>query len=25
MGAIYQATGKRVRELPLSKVNLAWG
>jgi isoquinoline 1-oxidoreductase beta subunit len=25
MGAIYQATGKRVRDLPLSKVNLAWG
>jgi len=24
MGAIYQATGKRVRQLPLSTVNLAW-
>jgi isoquinoline 1-oxidoreductase beta subunit len=24
MGAIYQATGKRVRQLPLSKVDLRW-
>ena len=24
MGAIYQATGKRVRQLPLSKVDLKW-
>jgi isoquinoline 1-oxidoreductase beta subunit len=24
MGAIHQATGKRVRQLPLSKVDLKW-
>jgi isoquinoline 1-oxidoreductase beta subunit len=24
MGAIHQATGKRVRQLPLSKVDLTW-